>query len=92
MSAGFPNRKSWPKNANGGFKVSPYPVKRVRHEGVRCYGSHVGKKCYPYRPKVNSPLHPSQGLYTNEQRACVDSLTATLHAVADTFSREKIAA
>ena len=46
----------WVKNAAGGFKVQLPAVKRIRHEGVRCYGSHLGKKCWPYdfsrEPKV----------------------------------------
>ena len=52
---GFPTRKSWPRNLKGGFKIAPYAVKRKRHEGVRCYGDHVGSKCYPY----NFGQHPS---------------------------------
>ena len=44
----FPTRSSWPKNIKGGFRVSPYAVKRKRHEGVRCYGVHVGSKCHPF--------------------------------------------
>lgn len=90
----FPNRKGWPKNAKGGFKVSPYPIKRTRHEGVRCYGEHIGSKCFPYTPAPlpSGPLYSSRGLYTTEQRACVDSITATFNAIADTFIREKIAA
>lgn len=56
----FPNRSSWPKNAKGGFKVSPYTVKRVRHEGVRCYGWHVGKRCYPYVwPWTKGQIYPA---------------------------------
>ena len=57
MSSGFPNRKGWPKNTKGGFKVSPYPIKRTRHEGVRCYGEHIGKKCYKYDFSRN-PAYP----------------------------------
>ena len=44
----FPNRKTWPRNKEGGFKVSLYGMPRVRHDGVRCYGDHHGKTCIPY--------------------------------------------
>jgi len=40
--------KGWPKNSLGGRKVGLLPLKRVRHDGVRCYGEHQGKRCWPY--------------------------------------------
>ena len=42
------SNKSWAKNTRGGVKVSQLVVKRVRHDGVRCYGEHQGKRCWPY--------------------------------------------
>jgi hypothetical protein len=51
----FPNR-TWPKNKEGGIKVTPYPMKRTRHDGIRCYGSHVGSKCYKYDYSAHPPI------------------------------------
>ena len=55
----FPNR-SWSKNGKGGIKVTPYTVKRKRHDGIRCYGSHVGSKCRKYDFSIHPPFVQAQ--------------------------------
>ncbi|KKN01736.1 hypothetical protein LCGC14_1124620 [marine sediment metagenome] len=47
---------SWPRNAQGGYKVISLPLRRKRHAGVRCYGDHQGSKCTPYDFSVHPPL------------------------------------
>ena len=48
--------KGWAKNIRGGLKVGLPPMKRVRHDGVRCYGEHEGKRCWPYDFSVNPAI------------------------------------
>ena len=56
MMKDYPIRhSSWPRNARGGYKVVAPPLRRKRHDGIRCYGEHVGSKCYPY----DFSVHPA---------------------------------
>ena len=69
MIKDYPIRhSSWPRNAKGGYKVITLPLRRKRHDGVRCYGYHQGSKCWPYDFAAHPSLpqaHPiSRALYT----------------------------
>ena len=59
---------NWPRNARGGYKVVAPPLRRKRHNGIRCYGEHVGSKCYPYDFYIHAPIPQahltSRALYT----------------------------
>ena len=59
---------NWPRNARGGYKVVAPPLRRKRHNGIRCYGEHVGSKCYPYDFSIHPPIPQahltSRALYT----------------------------
>lgn len=51
---------SWPRNLKGGYKVTTLPLRRKRHDGVRCYGDHRGQQCYPYRFSMHPPTAQSR--------------------------------
>ena len=53
--------KGWATNIRGGLRVQLPSMKKVRHDGVRCYGEHMGKRCWPYGFSVHPPVPQSSG-------------------------------
>ena len=53
--------KGWATNSRGGLQVKLPAMKKVRHDGVRCYGEHQGKRCWPYDFSVHPPVPQSVG-------------------------------